>query len=273
MKKIYLLILLSITISSCKSQKEINFKVGYLPDMSYALTQKQITENNIKYIASDEFLQNLKDNGIENPTITKDTSLLKSISKTGSLNGNEFSFDTELLESNNPTLIKGTKFYGKLIEGKTKIDSIYSSTMSEDMKNHILPFMESILDQIKFPHIKMKVGDSFELKNPISMPIADVTMEMEINSIYTLKKVSNGIGYFDINQVYNLKSASKDYIMDVDGTGAGQIYYDIENEALTKFYLEMEMSLTTELETFSIELQTKSIVDQTTEIKKLSGSR
>jgi len=61
--------------------------------------------------------------------------------------------------------------------------------------------------------------------------------------------------------------------MDVDGTGAGQIYYDIENEALTKFYLEMEMSLTTELETFSIELQTKSIVDQITEIKKLSGSR
>ncbi|HHC80659.1 MAG TPA: hypothetical protein ENK46_12300, partial [Flavobacteriia bacterium] len=77
MKKTILLILLTMTIYSCKSQEEIDFKVGYLPNINYTLTQKTISENNIKYIASDEILKNLKNNGIENPTITKDTSLLK----------------------------------------------------------------------------------------------------------------------------------------------------------------------------------------------------
>ena len=60
MKKTILLILLTISITSCKSQEEIDFKVGYLPNYNYTLTQKQISENNVKYIASDEILQNLK---------------------------------------------------------------------------------------------------------------------------------------------------------------------------------------------------------------------
>ena len=102
----------------------------------------------------------------------------------------------------------------------------------------------------------------------MSLPIAEITIEMEINSIYTLKKVENGIGYFDLDQVYTLKSANKDYDMGLDGTGKGHIHYDIEKRFFTKFYLEMKMNLKTELEIFSIELQTKSITAQTTEIKK-----
>jgi hypothetical protein len=270
MKKTILLILLTITIASCKGQEEIDFKVGYLPNFNYTLTQKQISENNVKYIASDEILKNLKNNGFENPTITKDTSLLKSISKTGELNGNDFPIDIEVLESTNPTFSKGTKLFGKSIDGKTKIDSISSSTMTEEKKKTLLPSMESMMNQIKYPNRKIKVGESFEQKNPMSMPIADVTIEMEINSIYTLKKVENGIGYFDLDQVYTIKSATKDYEMELDGIGKGQIVYDIEKQFFTKFYLEMEMNLKTELEVFSIELQTKSVTDQTTEIIKAS---
>ena len=270
MKKIYLFILLTSVITSCKSQEEINFKVGYLPNFNYTLTQKQISENNVKYIASKEMLQNLQNYGVENPTITKDTVLLKSISKTGSLNENEFPIDIELLETNNPILIKGTKFYGKSVNQQIKLDSISSSTMDSEKKRFLLPAMESILNQIKYPNVKIKVGESFEQKNPMSMPIANVTITMEINSTYTLKKVENGIGYFDIEQVYSIISADKDYKMEVEGTGSGKIDYDIEKQFFTNFYLEMGMKLKTELEDFIIEYQTRSITDQNTEIKKAS---
>jgi hypothetical protein len=57
--------------------------------------------------------------------------------------------------------------------------------------------------------------------------------------------------------------------MELDRTGKGQIDYDIEKQFFTKFYLEMEMNLKTELEVFSIELQTKSITDQTAENNKI----
>lgn len=271
MLKTILFTLFTLTAYTVKGQVEINFKVGYLPNFNYTLTQKQISENNVTYIASQEILQNLKANGIENPNVTKDTVLLKSLSKTGDLKGNEFPIDIELLESNNPTLASGTKFFGKWIDGRTKIDSIFSSTMAEEEKRMLLPIMESIMNQIKYPNRKIKVGESFEQKTPLSIPIVDLTIIMEINSIYTLRKVENGIGYFDIDQIYTLKSANKDYEMNLDGTGKGQIDYDIEKQFFTKFYLDMEMNLKTDLDSFSIELQTKSITDQTTQIQKGNG--
>ncbi len=261
---------MTLAVTVCKGQEEINFKVGYLPNHNYTLTQKQTSQNIITYIASDEILGKLKSSGIENPTITKDTAQIKSISKTGALDGKEFPIYVEMLESNNPRLVSGSKFYGKSIQGTTKIDSISSPSMTEEKKRMLLPLMESMINQIKYPTKKIAVGESFEQKNPMVLPIADVTIEIEINSIYTLKKVENGVGYFDIVQDYIITSATKDYAMEVNGTGKGQIDYDIEKQFFTKFYLEVEMNLQTELEVFSIELQTKSITDQTTQIKKAS---
>lgn len=270
MKKTLLFFLLILIFTSCKSQKTIDFKVGYLPNFNYTLLQKNISENNITYNGSKDFLQRLENNGIENPTITKDSSLLKSISKTGKLDGNNFPIEIELLESNNPTLNPGTKFYAKSIDGVTKIDSIYSSTMTEAKKRILLSTMESIMNQIKYPNKKMKVGESFEQNNPMTMPIGDVTIVIDISSIYTLNKISNGIGYFELDQVYKIKSATKDYEMKLDGTGKGQVEYDIKKQFFTKYYSEMEMDLTTNLEEFGIELQTKTITEQTTEIKARS---
>jgi len=269
MKKITLL-LLTLAVCSCQSQEEIEFRVNSLPNFNYILSQTQISENTVIYFASDEIIENLKNNGISNPTISKDTTFLKSISKTGELNGDQFPLTVEVLESSNKSLNKGMRMYGNYVKGITKIDSISNSYMTEESKKGLLTSMEAMMNQIKYPDKKIKIGEGFEQKNPFSMPIADVTIEMEINSIYTLKSVKNGIGYFDLDQVYSIKSATKDYEMELDGTGKGQIHYDIEKQFFTKFYLEMEMNLKTELEVFSIELQTKSITDQTTEIRKAS---
>ena len=270
MKKAILLILFSITIYSCKSQEEIDFKVGYLPNLNYTLTLKQISENNIFYVATDEIIESLKNNGYSNPTITKDTTVLRSVSKTGELNGNQFPLNIEVLESSNKSLGKGMRMHGNYVNGVIKIDSISNSSMSDKSKMELLTSMETMMNQIKYPERKIKIGESFEQKSLISMPIVDVIIEIEINSIYTLKSVKNGIGYFDLDQVYSIKSATKDYKMELDGTGKGQLDYDIEKQFLTKLYLKTEMNLKTELEAFSIELQTNSITDQTTEIKKAS---
>jgi hypothetical protein len=266
MKKITLL-LLTLTVYSCQSQQEIDFKVGYLPNLDYTLTQKQISENNVLYIASDEIIENLKNNGYTNPTISKDTTFLRSISKTGAFYGNQFPLNIEVLESSNKSLGKGMKMHGNYINEAIKIDSISNSSISDKSKTELLISMESMMNQIKYPERKIKIGESFAQKSPMSLPIADVTIEMEINSIYTLKRVKSGIGYFDLDQVYSIKSATKDYKMKLNGTGKGQIDYDIEKQFFTKFYLEMEMNLKTELEAFAIELKTKSITDQMTEIK------
>jgi hypothetical protein len=39
--------------------------------------------------------------------------------------------------------------------------------MTEEKKKTLLPAMESMMNQIKYPNRKIKVGESFEQKNPM----------------------------------------------------------------------------------------------------------
>jgi hypothetical protein len=265
MKKIIFL-LLTFTLCSCQSQQEIEFKVGYLPNYIYTLSQTQTTENTVTYLASDEIIENLKTNGYSNPTITNSTSVLKSKSITGELYENQFPLNIEVLESSNKTLNKGMRMHGNQVNGVTKIDSISNTSMTDDKKKSLLASMESMMNQINYPEKNIKVGENFEQISTMNLPIADVTIEIEIKSIYTLEQVENGIGLFDLQQVYSIKSATKDYEMAIDGTGNGQIEYDIKKQFFTKYYSEMEMNVKAELEEIGIEVKTASITDQTTDI-------
>lgn len=269
MKKALLLILLSISIFSCKTQKEVDFNASYSPNSQYDKTLKKITESSLKYIASDEILDRLKKRGIENPKISKDSSLLKYKTNTGTLKGDKFTIVMELLESVDPLMSSDTKFYGKSVDGQMQIDSISSSAFTEQEKIALFPIIESMIDKVNYPNRKFKVGESFEQKDPLSVPLlTGEPIDVMIHSIYTLKKVKKGIGYFDLEQSYTLKSPMEDYEVEIEGIGKGQVKYDIKNQSVIKYYSEMLTLSKADLEDFSIEMQTKVITDQTTELSK-----
>ena len=271
MKKLHLLILLLfINFSSCQSQEKIDFKVGYLPEYTYTLTQKQTSENIIKYKGSKEILKKLSKNDVQNPTITKSKSTIKSVSETGKLNGDSFPLKVELLESSNERLKPGTKFYGKIINGNTKIDSISASQMSKEVKNVLLHSMETIMNQIKYPEREIKIGEGFEQTSNMKIPVGNIVTEVVIQSNYTLQSIQNGIGYFDLTQTYKLKSKNKDYEINVNGNGKGKIDYDIKKQFFTKFKSQMIMNLQTELDDFSIDYEIKSSTNQETEVQRAS---
>ncbi|MDH2205485.1 MULTISPECIES: hypothetical protein [Empedobacter] len=267
MKKIVFFVLIIIS-TFCKSQEQIDFNIKYLPNYNYTLSLNQTSENSVKYIGSEDILLALKNKGIENPTLSKDTIILKSISKTGNLKNNEFPINIELLESNNSVLTKGTKFSGKYINQKIKIDSIFSSIMTKNQKEALMKMMESVFNQVEFPNKKVKVGESFNQETTMSIPIENVNLEMNINSLYTLKNIENGIGYFNLNQEYSIKSKIEGYDAKITGSGVGKIHYDIENKFYKKYFLEMNMSLNIDIKPIIIEINSKSIFEQNTEIKK-----
>ena len=132
--KYIFLTLLSITFYSCNSQEHIDFKVGYLPNHNYIFTQIIVSFIIKNYIASDKILQKLKENGVENPTVTTETNYLKSISKTGNLKSNRLPIEVEILDSSNPVLKKGSDVYGHTLNNKVKIDSITSTALTDDRR-------------------------------------------------------------------------------------------------------------------------------------------
>ena len=270
MKKIYLLFLLVIALYSCQSQEEINFEVGYLPEYKYTLSQNQVSENTIRYKGSEETLNKLKNKGVQNPTIIKSESKIKSISETGELDGNSFPLKVELLESSNKRLSPGTKFYGKIVNGNVKIDSISSDQMSKELRNVLLNSMETAMNQIKYPKLKIKIGESFDQTSTMKIPVGNFVTEILIKSIYTLKKVNDKIGYFDLKQDYKIKSKNGSYEMKVDGNGTGQIEYDTEKQFFTKYRSEMVMNIQTKLDSITMDLEVKSSTQQETKVQRAS---
>jgi hypothetical protein len=268
MKQSLLSILFAAFFLAVSAQEQLDFKVAYQPERSYLMNQIQITENVIKYIGSEEVLQNLAANGVQNPTIQRDSTVLKSTFNTGKLDGNRFSVEIEMLESTSPIITAGTKFFGASVDGVIHLDSIGSSTIQSEMKSALIDVMESMFSQIELPDTTVAVGDIFMHSTPISIPVGQMTMDMDIKSYYTLKEIKDEIGYFDLRQDYVAKTVVEGTEMDIEGSGEGYLHFDIEKEMFSKFFLETEMVFVMELEPFTMELKASSITDQRTEILK-----
>lgn len=267
MKKIILFFLITFTLSVF-GQEEIEFKITYLPNHQYTFSQKQYTENIATIIASEEILEDLKSNGLENPQITRNTILIKSISRTGALTDEVIPFEIEVLESKG-TLETGIKFLATATGPKVTIDSILSPTMTEEEKETLMASMESIMRQIEYPDRKIKVGESFQLKNPLSIPIGEKIIEMEITSVYTLTKVHNGIANFNLQELYTLKTEIKDHPVKADGNSNGHVEYDIEKQFFKSYFCDIDINMEMDFDYFLIELQGKIKFEQNTEILEI----
>jgi hypothetical protein len=271
MRKLILL-LLTLTHFFCYSQKnnELIFKVQYKPETKYSQTIEQTSHSEMKYSGSGEFLQKLKDNGVQNPTITDKTSKIESIFKTGKLtNSRTFPLTMEFVKTTSSDEKKeipdGTLIYGHgSIGNMPTLDSIVSSELDDEFKKTLLHAMQSTFSQLSFPEKKVKIGESFSRESPLSIPIAGVTIEMEITTTYKLLSITNGIADFDVSQIYTMKSTITKYIIKATGNGNGKLLYDVSNKYYLKYQINTEMGMNIELDNFAIDLNSKSRFIQTT---------
>jgi hypothetical protein len=275
MRKIILL-LLTLTQISCNSQTKdgLTFKVQYKPETKYSQTIVQTSHSDMKYSGSEEFLQKLKDKGVQNPTITDKKSKIESVFKTGKLtDGTNFPLTMEFVKTTSSDGKKdipdGTLIYGHgSIGNMPTLDSIVSDGLDGEFKKTLLQAMQSTFSQLSFPEKKVKVGESFSRESPLSIPIAGVTIEMTITTNYKLLSITNGIANFDVSQVYTMKSTITKYTIKATGSGKGKLLYDVVNNYYLKYQIDTEMGMNVKLDNFDLDLNSKSGFIQTTEITR-----
>lgn len=275
MKKISLQILIVTAFSfTSQSQDSLIFKVQYSPETNYAQTIEQTTHSNIKYLGSDEFLKNIKDKGISNPTITDKTSTIQTLFKTGKLtNKTDFPLTIEFLKTTSSDgkqeIPDGTLIYGHgSISSLPSLDSIVASGLDEEIKKVVLQTMQSTLSQLSLPEKRVKVGESFSTDTPLSIPIAGVTLDMTITTNYKLLSITNGIANIDISQVYTMKTTITEHTMQGTGSGKGKLSYDTLKNYYLNYQINTEMNMTLQLDNFGLDLTSKSGFVQSTVITK-----
>lgn len=243
MKKIIIPFIAIILFAFTKdSDSGILFKVQYSPNTQYAEDIKTSSKLIINYSGSAQFMARLKDKGIKSPMKKNTKSEMQCLFKTGALSSDGKHFPvtlnfTSCKSSNAATaILAGTRMYGIVEKDSVPVlDSIYSPQMSEETRQTLLKTMQSMFSQLTFPEKQLSVGDTFSHITPMSIPMAGSSLNMAINTTYKLMRIKNGIAYFDIAQVYTMKSSQ--YTMTGSGSGTGKIEYDISRH-FYRYYSE-----------------------------------
>ena len=275
MKNTLLLFLISFPIFSYgQSSKILDFKAGYSPETAYNQITSNASDYEVLYAGSEKFLENLKQNGVVNPTKIKNSFNLETLSKTGKSdkNGN-FPITIEYQKSidvNGKTIIpNGTLLYGKTSSSTMpEMDSIVSKGMDENFKNIIFQTVKSTFSQLVMPQKKLKIGESFIQESPLTLPIAGINIEMVITTTYNLKSMNSKNAFFDITQTYTMKMSDSRFETNGAGLGKGDLIYDIPNHFITENTLVMDFNLDLKSTDFTLQLKSKSDFKQTSEVSK-----
>jgi len=275
MKNTLLLFLISFPIFSYgQSSKILDFKAGYSPETTYNQITSNASDYEVLYAGSEKFLENLKQNGVVNPTKIKNSFNLETLSKTGkSDKSGNFPITIEYLKSidvNGKSIIpNGTLLYGKTsLSTMPQMDSIVSKGMEESFKNIIFQTVKSTFSQLVMPQKKLKIGESFVQQSPLTLPIAGINIEMVITTTYNLKSMNSKNAFFDITQTYTMKMSDSRFETNGAGLGKGNLIYDIPNHFITENTLVMDFNLDLKSTDFTLQLKSKSDFKQTSEVSK-----
>lgn len=276
-----LLIFLSFLTSSC-AQEEVKFEMKFSPNRTYTATMTTSSSSTMDIKGDEELINQIKANGTTLPMIMEGKQELTTITSTGSKNSaNEFSMKTLYDNITSTQVINGTEqevrpspingmiAFGRVLPtSKLKIDSLAGPNVSDQLKITLTQTLEGMLDQMTFPDDPIKVGDSFEQKIPMSIPVADLNPVKVIITINrTLVKIENGIAYFDLKQEVGLDFNLEQGDVIATGSGSGNSEYDLENSFTTVYNSELDMDLVVKTDVLEITAKIKSSTSNLTEIE------
>lgn len=245
MKKTLLFLLVSFSTLTAIAQQAVTFKVSYKPNTVYNQTMSQTAKNEVSYKASEEILEMLTAQGITNPTITENKTTTSYITTTGKLNNNQIpvSVKVSLNDGTDKKMIPdNTTIYGMIKQdGLPVFDSIHSPDMDANIKEIFLKSIQTTMSQIVVPERKVKVGETFTIDQPMSMPVGPAVMNINNTATYKLLKVEGRKAHFDVSNAYVINSEVSGQQIKGTGFGTGNLVYDLDHNFIVKQNMTMNM--------------------------------
>lgn len=266
-KHILCFALILTTLTSC-GQEKYKFVSKINPEKTYTLSMNVSSLNKVKYLSDNP---DLKDKTVESNDSTKMTRITTTerISDNGNFPatikyGNIISISNGI-EKTNP--ISGTIVKGTYSDNKFKAQEVISDNLNEKTKDAIKYALENVKPDIDFPKEPLKIGDSFEHKIPMTIPVESANpVKVEIVKIFTLKTVENNIAIFDLKEDIKLDLNIEQKNAIVKGQGNGVVEFDILENQIVKNNASFKIELDVKV---NDDLTLNSIVEMNSEIKTL----
>lgn len=246
-------ILLFIGVQA-KAQKEILFKMKYLPKHNYSSTMKMDMNMEMNVSGDSSMVNQMKNSGQPSQMLMQMQSgskmdVITSVVSPGgdiplimSVTTLSAKMNMNGKETNIPMPNTFQKIYGKFTrEGKMSLDSVAGIKANDSVKVALMKMIKNIQGNIEFPDKAMKVGDTFVQTIPMDIPILGANAKIIGKTTYKLIGIQDNKAYFDINMVMTMDMAGKGMTMDVTGGGDGKMVFDTINGYPTTVQNNMKM--------------------------------
>lgn len=223
------------------AQESIYFKQDYKPGMHYNVTSTNQNYFETKITGPDSLVKALTAKGKDVATKTeKQVSLQWQMETANKKLGNgDLKFRTTLLQSHigddSTSLPAGTIFFGRVLPTSMRFDSIYSETMSEEVKQQVMPMLQQMLGKVTIPEKSLKIGESFSHELPMKIPMANEYVTFHITTNYKLVKIYDGKAQLVLTQTYKMEPTNGNIKITARGEGDGEVIFDIANSYYLSF--------------------------------------
>lgn len=278
-----IIILLTTTFFNAfgQSAKEVVFESRFQPNSEYISETKSISKSKINFSGPEEKIDNIKASGIKLPMIVESSNYTKSTTHTFDLlPDSTFKAKMEYGNMRTSQVLNGERsekdspISGLIVEGtynsqnKLKIDTLISDKVDDNTKNTLISTLENVQDKITFPDYPMKVGDSFEQKIPMNIPVAGVSnVGIIIVTKYKLKNISGDLATFKIKQAIELNMGMEQANISAAGDGKGVSEFDMSEKFITKYESDLTIEFSMSVEDLKIDAKINTISTQNVTIK------
>lgn len=226
MKKYLILFLTSIT-SFTYSQETFSFESKIHPEKTYSLQMDISSINETTINSKTTKSQNIS--RITRVTSTKKANKNGQFPATMKFGEVIVSGDgKEVLSPISKTIISG--LLSK--DNKFNIDTIINPNLNEPTKNALKSAFKDLKPDIEFPKKPLKIGDSFEHKMPMNIPVNGEQVKVLITKIFKLKSVINNTAEFTVNEIISLNMESLN--ISASGKGNGVVEFNISENQIVK---------------------------------------
>ena len=259
--------ILFVTLST--QAQEVFVKVQYKENTTYKQVTKTVTDLKMTYGGSQEILDALKAQGVENPMVQKQETDVTTTTKTAKAGKDKVIPFTMALDMGGEqgAMLGKVNFYGNIKPGQgPAIDSIYAPQMEANVKDMMKKMLDGMLKQAVFPETKVKVGGTFKQEVPMELPMGPITFNLKSTTTYKLTKVEGNNAYFDTDIIITMDGTIEGQDVKASGAGKGKSVYDIKNNFMVKTDAAADMNMAMEMQGVKMDIATKTDTKQTVEI-------
>jgi hypothetical protein len=289
MKKLLLLIALLLSFLGSKAQESILFKIKFLPNNLYESTLNTNMNMEMNFFGDSASLKRIKDKGIKLPMMLSSVTNMNFSIKTGSLKSDkDYNIEICYKDINSKQTINGNEKEGQAnplkgetifgnytADGKIHVNSMSGGDLNDGVRHQLEEMLDNLINQIKFPTERMKIGDTFNQEIPFVLPVAGTNLKATIKITYKLTKIEDQLAYFDLDESMDLNLAiekdSKIITVNGSGIGSGNLIYNVKKNYAPKRNATLTMNYKMLMGTITV--TGKADITSTTETKLTTGNQ